>query len=123
MAAESGVGWGTKSVGNLEWWFARISSFFSPFLVLRFPPCHEIFSNARLMFILFHHDDVIGDLNVGYIGIAESVVFSRWAILRDMRSTNTGLYRSASIYWWGGGGFGGRHTDFLRWFSQMGFQG
>lgn len=25
---DSGVGWGTKSVGNLEWWFARIRASF-----------------------------------------------------------------------------------------------
>ena len=52
---------GPKVWAIYKWWFARISepfpsvSFFSLFL-----PCDKIFSNARLMFILFHHDNVMG---------------------------------------------------------------
>ena len=37
-------------------------------------------------------------LDVGYISIAKSVVFSRWATVRHMRTILIGNYRSASIY-------------------------
>ena len=36
------------------------SSLFLRFLFSLFLPCDKIFSNARLMFILFHHDNVMG---------------------------------------------------------------
>ena len=43
-------------------------------------------------------------LDVGYVGITKSWVFSMWAIVRHMRSINTGHVENASIY-------GGRSTD------------
>ena len=55
-AAESGVGWGTKSVGYLEWRFAGISSFFCPFSFLSISSLSRELSNAWLMLILFRHD-------------------------------------------------------------------
>ena len=54
-AAESGVDWGTKSVGYLEWRSAGISRLFCPFLSSIFSLSREL-SNARLMLILFRHD-------------------------------------------------------------------
>ena len=84
-------------------------------LLSSFSPCHEIFSNARLMFILLHHNDLVGvALDVGSVGITKSEAVLRWAIVRHRCSTNTGHCRSASIYGpAGGGGIGGRGTDFF----------
>ena len=46
-------------------------------------------------------------LEIGYISIAKSVVFSRWATVRHVRTILIGNYRSASIY--GGLGAARRH--------------
>ena len=43
-------------------------------------------------------------LDVGYVGITKSWVFSTWAIVRHMRSIDAGHVETARIY-------GGRSTD------------
>ena len=39
---------------------AHFRAFFPRFLFLHFLPCDKTFSDGRLMFILFHHDNVMG---------------------------------------------------------------
>ena len=103
---DSGVGWGSKSVGRFR--MVVRAHFRTSFLqtFLHFPPCHENFSNAGLSrFILLHHGDLIGTLDLGYIGITNSVVF------RGGQSSGTcvqiqGTFIHACIY----GGIGGRST-------------
>ena len=98
-------------MGNLERWFARISSFSLPFLSSRF----LLFTKHSAMHgscsFYFMTTILSVALDVGYISITKSVVFSRWAIVRHMRSPSTGPFRSASIY--GGMWIGGRDTDFF----------
>ena len=85
-------------------------------LLSSFSPCHGIFSNARLMFILLHHDNLVGvALDVGSVGITKSEAISRWAIVRHICSTNPGHCRSASIYGLGRGRDWWQGYRFLRW--------
>ena len=106
-------------MGDLEWWFARNSSFFPPFL-------SSISSSRNIQQMhgssSYYSTKTISSvaLDVGYIGITKSVVFAWWAIVRHMHSTNTGHFTSASIY--GGGGWWQEYR-FLRWCSRMELQG
>ena len=89
-------------MGNLQWWFARIfepfSSFsFFLFYVTKYSAIHDSCSFCFITTMLWVA------LDISYISIAKSVVFSRWATVRHMRTILIGNYRSASIYGlWGG---------------------
>lgn len=75
-----------------------LSSLFPPFLFSLFLPCDKYSAMHDSCSFYFITTMLWVALDIGYISIAKSMVFSRLATVRHMRTILIGNYRSASIY-------------------------